>query len=818
MTKELNMFVSDTNEAKSDSTKISSKNTAPKEGNSLFDNLMSNISEEVSDTNVSKESITPKNSSTTAINTAMQENKNPTEKKAEVSKNTPAVKSENTDTKTNEVSVNKIENKTLSLMDRMLLESSKKAEPVKETVSDKVQTPTTSEESAKTTNTKATVELTDNKNVPILKDGTEQSEKSKKSNTNKNTSTVEGTQDKKVSTGAEKSLFDSLISNVNTAPLEPGADEEPKGVPKVDKPILNTLKLSNTQDVKNQNPEDSDVVLKNINSSVKEDTGSESKEKVSSLKNEDVSQNIKSPIINDTIEHLESKILSKVAKTTEAQVKEKVSIPVKSEAELKSANISDDKVESIEKRLDPSLIKPEVSVASDNENIIKEEKNTEPKKSLMDQLLQESKNEIKIKGDTVTVEPKVTEKVDPEIKPLTSELKTESKSEKTLEVKMDVNNNILSSKTTENVVVKNDKVANELAKLNSAESNTEVNITKEQLNKLDTATLSEPNNKILKNEKSLLDRLVDESKTAIKNSDSETKPELVIKSDTVVKETALKNINPLMTNIYLSSQQKNINDAAIVKVATGKNMAANASNVKDVEKSADFLNLGLEDTEVTVKMQEFEKHSKLNVLDKLAFAKIMGKEELTKHSGDIVNKQTTATTSTVTTVSNTLVENETTVQMNVSTQAAASIESRIIGARQQVGSMMSEVARNMYLNYKPPVTAFKINLLPANLGSIAIVMKSDKESGLSISLNMSNNSTLESMIDNQSTLRAALAKNFSNEGNFSLDFNMQKQNDGNENSNQQNSSNNQETNSFGETSSASVTQGQNQEEINSSYM
>jgi len=247
-------------------------------------------------------------------------------------------------------------------------------------------------------------------------------------------------------------------------------------------------------------------------------------------------------------------------------------------------------------------------------------------------------------------------------------------------------------------------------------------------------------------------------------------------------------------------------------------MAANASNVKDVEKSADFLNLGLEETEVTVKMQEFEKHSKLNVLDKLAFAKIIVKEELTKNSGDIVNKQTTATKSTVTSVSNTLVENETTVQMNVSTQAAASIESRIIGARQQVGSMMSDVARNMYLNYKPPVTAFKINLLPANLGSIAIVMKSDKDSGLSISLNMSNNSTLESMIDNQSTLRAALAKNFNNDGSFSLDFNMQKQNGENESSKQQHSNNKQETSSFGETSSTGVAQGQNQEEINSSYM
>ena len=163
-------------------------------------------------------------------------------------------------------------------------------------------------------------------------------------------------------------------------------------------------------------------------------------------------------------------------------------------------------------------------------------------------------------------------------------------------------------------------------------------------------------------------------------------------------------------------------------------------------------------------------------------------------------------------------EIETSVQLNVSAQATASIETRIIGARQQMGSMMSEVARNMYLNYKPPVTAFKINLMPANLGSIAIVMKSDKESGLSISLNMSNSATLEALVDNQAALRAALAKNFSTESAFSLDFNMQNQNSDSGNSENGNKESNQHSNLSGGSLASNNDQGIEQEDANSRYM
>ncbi len=71
-------------------------------------------------------------------------------------------------------------------------------------------------------------------------------------------------------------------------------------------------------------------------------------------------------------------------------------------------------------------------------------------------------------------------------------------------------------------------------------------------------------------------------------------------------------------------------------------------------------------------------------------------------------------------------------------------------------------------------------------------MRSDKDSGLSISLNMSNAATLDSFVDNQATLRAALAKNFNTTENINLEFNMQ-DGQGN-NQEQQNKKNNNKSN------------------------
>ena len=130
---------------------------------------------------------------------------------------------------------------------------------------------------------------------------------------------------------------------------------------------------------------------------------------------------------------------------------------------------------------------------------------------------------------------------------------------------------------------------------------------------------------------------------------------------------------------------------------------------------------------------------------------------------------------------------------------------------------MSDVAKNIYLNYKPPVTAFKIRLDPANLGSIAIMLKSDKaNNSISVSLNMSQNSTLETFSDNRSTLQNALNKIFNTDSSLSLDFGMQ---DGNSDSFEQFNKQQRENQSVVENNNYEDIDIKNEEEIEEkSYM
>jgi len=105
-----------------------------------------------------------------------------------------------------------------------------------------------------------------------------------------------------------------------------------------------------------------------------------------------------------------------------------------------------------------------------------------------------------------------------------------------------------------------------------------------------------------------------------------------------------------------------------------------------------------------------------------------------------------------------------------------------------MATMMSDIARQMYENYKPPVTVFRINLNPVDLGNIAILMKNDKNNGLSISMNISNPTTLDALIDNQNVLRNSLNKTFDENTKFNLDFSSSNQND-NQSSNSQSNQN-----------------------------
>ena len=265
------------------------------------------------------------------------------------------------------------------------------------------------------------------------------------------------------------------------------------------------------------------------------------------------------------------------------------------------------------------------------------------------------------------------------------------------------------------------------------------------------------------------------------------------KISTINDQAKLQNddSSELVSNIYLSSQKNAVNTQLLSNKNEAMNLLKEATSVKDIEKSANLLDLGLENVSLeqineTVSLDKNQLNKivdRTNILDKLFVQKNIKDNDIK----DLIIKSDDATTALI---SDKLNYNKDSV-VNVNSPLSFNIQSKIIGAKQQMSNMMSEIARQMYENYKPPVTAFKINLNPMDLGSIAILMKTDKSSALSISMSVSNQSTLDTLIENQNMLKSSLSKSFDEGTKLNLDFSSSNQN----NSNSQSFSNNQSFNS-----------------------
>ncbi len=345
--------------------------------------------------------------------------------------------------------------------------------------------------------------------------------------------------------------------------------------------------------------------------------------------------------------------------------------------------------------------------------------------------------------------------------------------------------------------IKNEFVADEFSKLNTNNSKSpepKIDINKKDLLSSSNDDLSEKNTNKEQTSKSLMDRLLDKSKDTITVSKNS------VLNDNLQTQANNTKSNDVVTNIFLSNQKNSIYNQMLSTKSEGLKVVNEGKNIEDIKKSAKVLDLGLNKASVDVEQQNDNikaKNSKDNdsFLDKLAFNKNIRRDIDLSLSSANSNNSVQNTISSASTSSN----DEVIANVSVSPSLALSIQNRIIGAQQQMASMMSDTARNMYQNYKPPVTAFRINLFPSQLGSIAILMKNDKENGISISMNMSNSNTLEAFVDNQNTLKDALNKNFNNnQTTFTLDFNMQDRN-------QDQSSNKQEENNKNKNENVSST-------------
>ena len=359
-----------------------------------------------------------------------------------------------------------------------------------------------------------------------------------------------------------------------------------------------------------------------------------------------------------------------------------------------------------------------------------------------------------------------------------------------LENKIQTSTILKDSLNSENILIVQDEIVNDEAIKNEVIKNENKVISENVLIIQDEAIKSEDvkinNNTKVEQKLSLMDQLIQSNS----KKDITAKIEEAVSLNPQSIEQTNKNSKELASNIFLADQKNSLNNQLLFNKNEAINILKNASGIEDIEKSANILDLNANNLEVEqnissenltdLSVDEKEILDRKNILNSILNEKDVRSVDVRNLITNSIEASKALLEDTINIVDDKVLD----IQSNL----VNSIQSRIVGAKQQMASMMSDVARQMYENYKPPVTVFRMNLNPGDLGTISVLMKQDKSSGLTINMSVSNIATLELLMENQNMLRNSLAKTFNDNANFNLDFSKgeggQSQGDSSSNQNQ----------------------------------
>lgn len=745
MNTELEILTLGKSELNNNSTKNNTK-SIKKEGMSLFDSLLvdnkrntekieKKDAKNIKTKDFKNTEIKILESNSTKIKPT-DESKSSTENKIEVKENKSDSKAEKQSTSTKEIKVSetKVEQKTTtsSLLDKMILEA------------------------------KITIQSSsENKNINKNKENNEE-----KSGKNILTSNVK--QDSSSSTLLDKMILEAKksIDNKTTTSLEKNTLKNEIKITKSDNDESKVEIKQNTSSISLL-----DKMIENAKVIIKSETKEVTHKKTNESDLVDNKKEVKNKKTNeiDIVNNKKEILKSETKEVPENKINKKTKIDVvKNEVKdilVEQNNKNNKKDETGIDSKDKVTKKTTINI----DNNIKVEDNSESisKTSISETINIEKKEVIKSVSTISDVKDdnKKNIKLDTSTKNETINLKVDEKSDKSSVIDTPIKKEVEKSDKVVSSNILNDNTKNDKTSKKLSNIDQKTIVKNNETIDIDKTILEKSSKEVQKsNSKSLMDRLIDNAKTATVTTKDDT---LENKAPSNVGTSAKS--NDIVTNIFLGSQKNSIYNQMLSNKSEGVKVVKEAKSINDVKKGANILDLEAKDASINVEKPKND--IKINnqnndaFLDRLAFSKNIKREDITSNI-PIVSSNSSSTAS-----------SETVVNLNVSATTALSIQNRIIGAQQQMSSFMSDVARDMYRNYKPPVTAFRIKLFPSTLGSIAILMKSDKENGISISMNMSSSSTLDTFVENQASLRDALNKNFNNnDTNFNLEFNMQDQN------------------------------------------
>src|SRR5574344_2020028 len=314
---------------------------------------------------------------------------------------------------------------------------------------------------------------------------------------------------------------------------------------------------------------------------------------------------------------------------------------------------------------------------------------------------------------------------------------------------------------SQNILIVENEVANSDAIKNETVKN-ENNLNSQNILIVENEVVKTENNTKVDQKLSLMDQLIQTNS----KKDITTKIEESATSNPQSAEQINKNSKEIASNIFLAEQKNSLNNQLLFNKNEAVNILKNASTIEDIEKSANILDLDANNLEVEQNISS-ESLNDLSVDKKNILNSILNEKNI--RSVDVRNLITNSIEASKALLEDTINILDDKI-LDIQPNLVNSIQSRIVGAKQQMASMMSDVARQMYENYKPPVTVFRMNLNPGDLGTISVLMKQDKSSGLTINMSVSNIATLELLMENQNMLRNSLAKTFNDSANFNLDF------------------------------------------------
>lgn len=366
-----------------------------------------------------------------------------------------------------------------------------------------------------------------------------------------------------------------------------------------------------------------------------------------------------------------------------------------------------------------------------------------------------------------------------------SQIIVNSEDRQNIENQIETSTVLKDSLNFENILIVEDEVVNSDAIKNETVKN-ENNLNSQNILIVENEVVKTENNTKVDQKLSLMDQLIQTNS----KKDITTKIEESATSNPQSVEQINKNSKDVASNIFLAEQKNSLNNQLLFNKNEAVNILKNASSIEDIEKSANILDLDANNLEVEqnisseslndLSVDEKEILDRKNILNSILNEKNIRSVDVRNLITNSIEASKALLEDTINILDDKILD----IQPNL----VNSIQSRIVGAKQQMASMMSDVARQMYENYKPPVTVFRMNLNPGDLGTISVLMKQDKSSGLTINMSVSNIATLELLMENQNMLRNSLAKTFNDSANFNLDFSKgeggQSQGDSSSNQNQ----------------------------------